>query len=209
MIMWRILVFMALLLLNSPVQRPCHPLYSRKSAKSLGKFVISDRNGDQPMTLDPRIIQCEATVAAPIQAVWDAWTTNEGASTFFAPQANISAQPGGPYEIFFNPDAPKGTRGAEGMLVLAVQEPLFLSFTWNAPPHLPTVRGQYTHVEIRLQSISENSTHVTLEHGGWGTGGEWESAFDYFVRAWGKVVLPRLVQRFESGPIDWNNPTST
>jgi uncharacterized protein YndB with AHSA1/START domain len=160
------------------------------------------------MTQDPQIIQCEAVVPAPIQSVWEAWTTNEGAVTFFAPETNICAEPGGAYEIFFRPDAPAGSRGAEGMQVLAVQEPYFLSFTWNAPPHLPTVRGQFTHVEIRLQSVDEQSTRITLEHGGWGSGGEWDEAFDYFVRAWGQVVLPRLVYSFEKGPVNWENPPS-
>lgn len=179
-----------------------------KSAKSLGKIVISNRNDVHHMSQDPQIIQCEAIVAAPIQSVWEAWTTNEGASTFFAPAANISAKPGGAYEILFNPSAPAGSRGAEGMTVLAVQEPIFLSFTWNAPPHLPTVRGQFTHVEIRLEEVDNENTRVTLEHGGWGTGGEWDAAFDYFVSAWGKVVIPRLVHRFAEGPVDWDNPPS-
>ena len=29
-------------------------------------------------------------------------------------------------------------------------------------------------------------------------------AFEYFERAWGQVVLPRLRYRFERGPIDWD-----
>lgn len=112
----------------------------------------------------------------------------------------------GPYEILFNLDAPKGSQGAEGMVVLAVQAPVFLSFTWNAPPHLPDVRGQRTHVAIRLEGINATTTRVHLSHGGWGTGGQWDEAFAYFTRAWSKVVLPRLAYRFRHGPVDWNNP---
>ena len=157
---------------------------------------------------ESRKVECEATVPGPIKAVWDAWTSEEGALTFFSPAARIVAEPNGPYEILFNPDAPDGTQGAEGMRVLAVQSPTFLSFTWNAPPHLPNVRGHRTHVEVRLTSIDEAHTHVQLSHGGWGEGGQWDEAFDYFSRAWPKVVLPRLVYRFENGPIDWHNPPS-
>ena len=36
--------------------------------------------------------------------------------------------------------------------------------------------------------------------------GEWDQSFDYFTRAWGEVVLPRLKYRFEEGPIDWEVP---
>ncbi|MEX0326883.1 MAG: SRPBCC domain-containing protein [Puniceicoccaceae bacterium] len=155
---------------------------------------------------DLKTVQCVAEVPAPIDAVWEAWTTEGGVVSFFAPAVNLRAEPDGPYEILFNPDAPEGTQGAEGMRFLALQEPTFLSFTWNAPPHLPEVRGQRTWVEIRLEELDSTSTRVQLLHGGWGTGGQWEEAFDYFVRAWGKVVLPRLVYRFENGPVDWSNP---
>ena len=151
-------------------------------------------------------IECEITVSASIEDVWRAWTTQEGAVTFFAPAANISATPGGPYEIFFNPDASPGERGAEGMIVLAIQAPTFLSFTWNAPPHLPEVRGQHTHVEVRLSALGSDRTIVHLSHGGWGTGDQWDKAYAYFSRAWSRTVLPRLAYSFETGPIDWQSP---
>ena len=153
-----------------------------------------------------RTIQCEVRVPAPIGAVWRAWTTEEGAVSFFSPAARIVAESDGPYEILFNPAAEEGSRGAEGMRILALQEPTFLSFTWNAPPSLPEVRGQRTHVDLRLEAIGPDSTRVQLIHGGWGTGGQWDEAFAYFSRAWARVVLPRLVYRFENGPVDWSNP---
>ena len=155
---------------------------------------------------DVKTIECDVTVPAPIADVWQAWTTAEGLISFFAPAANIETKPGGAYEILFNPEAAEGNRGAEGMRFLALQEPVFLSFTWNAPPHLPEVRGQRTHVEVRLEERGANQTRVRLSHGGWGTGGQWEEAFAYFSRAWEKVVLPRLVHRFAQGPVDWSNP---
>jgi hypothetical protein len=47
---------------------------------------------------------------------------------------------------------------------------------------------------------------VTLTHSGCGDGGESDEAFEYFVRAWKDVALPRLAYRFSAGPIDWSNP---
>ncbi len=35
-----------------------------------------------------------------------------------------------------------------------------------------------------------------------------DEAYDYLVRAWSDIVLPRLKYRFEKGPVDWNNPPS-
>ena len=138
----------------------------------------------------------------------NAWTTMEGAVCFFAPEAKIEARPGGAYELYFNPAAPEGERGAEGMRILAMQEPQFLSFTWNPPPHLPTVRGQQTLVQIRIEAISDGLSKVTLQQDGWGTGDEWDAAYAYFERAWCKIVLPRLKYYLEEGPIDWTNPAT-
>ena len=89
---------------------------------------------------------------------------------------------------------------------MAIQTNSVLSITWNAPPHLPDVRNQRTHVCIRFEQLMENKTKVTPHHDGWGISGQWEEAFEYFKIAWGKVVLPRLKYRFEVGPVDWNNP---
>jgi uncharacterized protein YndB with AHSA1/START domain len=138
--------------------------------------------------------------------VWRAWTTKEGAESFFAPSCNIALKPGGAYEMLFDLEAAPGEQGGEGMVVMAIQPQRMLAFTWNAPPHLPSVRGQRTHVVVRLCETEAGETRVTLRHDGWGEGGEWDAAFEYFGRAWADVVLPRLKRRFERGPIDWSHP---
>lgn len=155
-------------------------------------------------TRTERAITCEVTVKAPIEKVWEAWTTQEGITSFFAPGCNVDLRADGLYEIFFAPDAEPGMRGADDMRILALQEPSMLSFTWNAPPSLPKVRGQRTHVTLRLEPAGDGRTCVRLTHDGWGDGGEWDKAFAYFERAWNEVVLPRLVKRFRNGPISWD-----
>ncbi len=70
----------------------------------------------------------------------------------------------------------------------------------------PRIRGQKTHVSVYFNKIDENNTEVNLIHDGWGDDEEWNKVFDYFDRAWGKIVLPRLKYRFENGPVDWKNP---
>ena len=153
-----------------------------------------------------RHIFCETIVEAPRAQVWEAWTTADGIRSFLAPACGIELRPGGPYEIYFNPDAPEGLRGGDTLRILAFQAPEMLSFTWNAPPSLPQVRPHHTHVLLRFYEEGENRTRLTLTHDGWGSGGEWDEAFKYFSHAWPQIVLPRLQARFESGPIDWANP---
>lgn len=156
-----------------------------------------------------RIITANLLVPARRREVWRAWTTEAGIRTFFAPAGCIDLRPDGPYEIYFDPVAEAGSRGGEGMRVLAVQEPELLSFTWNAPPSLPTVRAQRTSVLIRLDEAPGDRTRLQFHHSGWGNGGEWDQAFSYFEHAWLHIVLPRLIWRFINGPLDWNDPPAS
>lgn len=149
-----------------------------------------------------RAVDKEVIVTATPEQVWNAWTTREGITTFFAPDAKIEARVGGAFEIYINPLAEPGMRGADGMRFLALQPPRMLSFDWNAPPHLPQAREQRTFVVVRIHPVSEKETRVTLHHTGWGDGGEWDKAYAYFDRAWGNV-LGNLKKRFDSGPVDW------
>jgi uncharacterized protein YndB with AHSA1/START domain len=149
-----------------------------------------------------RAIDKEVVVPAGVEQVWQAWTTREGITSFFAPDARIDARVGGPFEIYINPYAEPGMKGADSMRFMALQPPRMLSFDWNAPPSLPEARAQRTFVVVRLHPVSDGQTRVTLHHTGWGDGGEWDKAYAYFDRAWGNV-LGNLKKRFESGPVDW------
>jgi uncharacterized protein YndB with AHSA1/START domain len=151
---------------------------------------------------EERSVRSYVVVPAGIDDVWKAWTTTEGVKSFFAPDARVEARVDGPFEVYFNPFAPEGMKGADGMRFLAVQEKKMITFTWNAPPSLPEARKQRTYVTVRFLPEGEKSTRVTLYHGGWGEGGEWDKAFAYFEKAW-HAVLVALEERFTRGPRDW------
>jgi uncharacterized protein YndB with AHSA1/START domain len=155
-----------------------------------------------PVAAAERAIDKQVLIAANVDQAWEAWTTRDGIVGFFAPDARIEARPGGAFQIHFDPTAPEGMKGADDMRFLALQPKKMLSFDWNAPPHLPQARAQRTVVIIRFEPVGEGQTRVSLHHTGWGEGGEWDQAFDYFDRAWG-FVLANLKKRFDSGPIDW------
>ena len=159
--------------------------------------------GALPALAQERQIVKEVVVKAPVPAVFNAWTTSEGLASFFAPEARVEARSGGPFEVYFNPYAPAGSKGADDTRVMAVQQDRMISFTWNAPPHLPETRAQRTLVIVRTTPAGEGQTKVTLTHVGWGEGGQWDQTFAYFDRAWGGV-LANLQKRFaEDKPIDW------
>ena len=139
---------------------------------------------------------------ATLDQAWDAWTTRDGIVSFFAPDANIELRVGGAFQIYIDPTAPAGSKGADEMRFMAIQPKKMLSFDWNAPPSLPEARAQRTFAVLRFEPLSDKATRITLHHTGWGDGGEWDKAYAYFDKAWGNV-LSNLKKRFETGPQDW------
>ena len=123
-------------------------------------------------------IRKEVELAAPVADVWAAFSTSEGAKTFFGYDARIELRMGGAYEIFFDQDA---------------------------PPDFPDVRAaEKAFVVVRLDTTSRG-TRVRLDHLGFGEGASWDGVHGYFARAW-DLVLAWLEHRFQVGPVDWSHP---
>lgn len=137
-----------------------------------------------------RTIKHEVVVEAPIADVWHAWTTVDGLTKFFAPGAKVELREGGPFEIYFMPDAPEGQRGADGCRVIAFKPMESLSFTWNAPPSIPNLRsaGKQTNVTLNFQEIEPGKVHVSLTQPVPETGEDWDKYAAYFEKAWPAVL---------------------
>ncbi|PKK82351.1 MAG: hypothetical protein CVT49_14025 [candidate division Zixibacteria bacterium HGW-Zixibacteria-1] len=154
-----------------------------------------------PKETSDKILKKEITVPATIERVWDAWTTSEGAATFFSVHNKIDLRLGGPYEIYFNHEAAYGQRGSEGCHILSYLPKQMLSFEWNAPPDFGPLRRQHTQIILQFEPVGTDSVKVTLAQIGWGVGAEWERLYEYFDRAWG-YVLENLRKSFAETPSD-------
>jgi len=155
-----------------------------------------------PVPAAERAIDKEIVVNATLDQAWESWTTREGIVAFFAPDARIEPRVGGAFQVYMDPGAPPGQKGADDMRYLALQPKKMISFDWNAPPFLPEARAQRTFVVVRFEPVTDKTTRITLHHTGWGEGGEWDKAYAYLDRAWGGV-LGNLKKRFDNGPQDW------
>src|SRR6185436_2069507 len=111
---------------------------------------------------EERAIVKEVVVKATVETTYRMWTTSEGIQSFFAPEAIVDPRPDGAFHLHFNPFGPPGLKGADDMRFLALQPPRFLSFTWNAPPHLPEARKQRTVVTVRFAPEGDGATRVSL-----------------------------------------------
>jgi uncharacterized protein YndB with AHSA1/START domain len=177
----------------------------REAMKAI--FLLIILNGAVSMAQDEeKAIRLRIEINAPVNEVWNAWTTESGIKSFFAPDCKLDLRVDGSYEIYFNPDAVEGTRGGEGNKILAIEKEKLLSFTWNAPPAFPEIRKERTVVILRFKRTGEKSSILNFTQIDWGESDQWNQVFEYFSKAWGKIVLPRLKYRFEHGPLDWNSP---
>ena len=153
---------------------------------------------------DERYILVEIIVNGNIEEVFKAWTTEEGVKSFFAPECDIDLKVDGTYNIYFFPYEEPGKRGAEGIRIFALEPNKMFSFSWGAPRLLfPNVKKQRTLVVLKFEDLGNNKTKLILHQTGWGDGEEWDKAFEYFENAWENVVLKRLQDRFNNGPIKW------
>ncbi len=154
-----------------------------------------------PVTASERALHAEVIVNAPLQAVWQAWSTNEGVRSFMAPKANIDLRIGGAYEIFFNPADDR--MSTKGMKVLAYIPGEMLAFEWCLPKdEFPQFKDSRGWVVVQLSPIGASQTRVRVTHLGWGQGAEWDRAYAHMERGWTELTQ-RLAARFEKGPMDW------
>jgi len=167
-------------------------------------YPVGEVRGEVPK-METRELRRSVVVDAKLDDVWQAWTTEEGVRTFFAPQAKIDLRVGGAYEMYFMPDAPEGTRGSEGCTFVEIVPQKRLVFTWNFPPTIPSIRNKKTTVSLDFSSVGDDQTSVSMVHTGFKEGEDWDKGYKYFEDAWA-LVLERLKYRFSTGPLDWSNP---
>lgn len=174
--------------------------------KMINKLFFVFLFGGLVMNAQNKSIHFEIEFNAPPSEVYNAWTTVEGIKSFFAPDGKIELKKFGDYHIYFFPENPNGSRGAEDELIISYEKDKMFSFTWGFPPPLPDLReNQKTVVLLRFIETKDGKTKFVFTQSGWGENEDWQKGYNYFVAAWGKAVLARLKYRFEAGPIDWNN----
>ncbi len=158
-----------------------HPMH----VSLMSEHYPSDRYVTRPSA---RILTKEIIAQTTLDKAWHAWTTADGVTSFFVPDAIIELRPGGRYELIIVPTGPKGQRGSEGCHVLSFLPQSMLSFEWNAPPQFGELRDKRTIVVLTFEEFGPGQIRVVLNHLGWGRGEQWNQVYDYFDRAWSGVL---------------------
>jgi uncharacterized protein YndB with AHSA1/START domain len=138
----------------------------------------------------------EVKLPASQDAVWTAFTTSEGLSTWLTPDAVVVLRNGGEWTAHF----PGGGTGGGTILSFTSKHTLVMSAM--APEMFPHVRAERTIATWEFTPIDANTTQLTLKQTGWKQGEEWDKAYAYLA-AGNAQLLETLLRRFEKGPIDW------
>lgn len=138
------------------------------------------------------MVYSEKTLDAPVETVWDDWTTSAGLESFMAPKAFVEATPGGRFDVWFAPDAPQGQRGSEDGMVMGIQiaddRTRMIGFTWAMPPYMAEIRPHKTAVQIWFVPVGADKTRLRLFHTGFGDSAAWQEGRDYFAKTWPDVL---------------------
>ncbi len=134
------------------------------------------------------------TVAAPREAVWKAWTTAEGLSSWMAPHADIDACVGGVMRVSYDAAGSLDDgKAIENRIVALEPRRLMTIQVSRAPEGFPfrDVVGRMK-TEIRLEDVSEGGTRVSFVGSGFGDDAESRKMRTYFRK--GNAVTARRLQ---------------
>lgn len=146
-----------------------------------------------------RALRFEATVPAPLDDVWTAFTTQEGLATWLWRDVRVDLRPGGDWVVLF----PGGKTGGGTIVSFAPKRRITMAAM--APEQFPEVRAQRTTAVFEFEAVTPDSTKVTLTQTGWKQGREWDEAYEYLATG-NATLLQQLHRRFVSGPLPWPKP---
>lgn len=151
-----------------------------------------------------RVLRQQVVVGAPLDSVWRAYTTKEGLRSFMAPVVSIDLRVGGMREASYDPDARIGDPGNIVNEILAYLPREMISFrvvqTPTGFPYPEAVKQLWT--VVQLDPMEDERVRVTATMLGFGDGQPWDALYQAFRRD-NMIEFRRLVERFETGPIDW------
>jgi uncharacterized protein YndB with AHSA1/START domain len=145
-------------------------------------------------TDSPQALIIELSIPAPLDAVWNAFTTKEGLSTWLAPDVLVGLKPGGDWLVKF-----PGSTGGGTIVSFVPEKELVIDAL--APDRFPHVRAARTRAVFTFTAKGDR-TLVRLSQTGWQRGPEWDAAYEYLA-AGNAQMLGMLHHRFVVGPTDW------
>lgn len=157
-----------------------------------------DPNGD-------RAIQLSIEVPGSREAVFDAYATTDGFTSWAVPVALIDLRIGGISEASYDGGARIGDpNNIRNEIVAFVPGRLLVLRNVQAPAtFIDADLFQRTVIIVEFVELDASRTRVTITNAGYGSGERFDRLYRQFEWA-NAYTLEALRERFERGPIDWN-----
>ena len=144
---------------------------------------------------DTSPIVVEGVVAAPVDAVWAAWTTNEGLRSWLAAHAEIDLRIGGLMRANYDPRGALGDPQTVEREILSFESNRMLSFRVakfpDGYPFVSVIRSMWT--VVYFEPLGQERTQVRIVSLGLGDTNE-----DSRVRALFEQGSPTILQQLQS-----------
>ena len=141
-------------------------------------------------------IVSEAVVNAPVEAVWNAWTTVDGIQSWMVAKADIELRVGGLWRTSYTRDADLAGDAAIHHRILAFDPPRMLAFqTIKTPKNFPFAGIVRTWTVVYLEPAGAGQTKVTGRMVGYGDDQETLKMRAFFEKG-NAATLDALVKRF-------------
>ena len=155
-----------------------------------------------------RTLRQSVVVAAPVAAVWTAFTTTDGYLSWAMPVASVDFRVGGVIEASYVRGAKLGdANNIRNEIIAYAPERMFAIRNRNAPSDAPfdVATFQSLHTVVLFDDEGSGRTRVTIVQPGYGAGEKFAKLWSFFE--WGNgATLAALRDRFVNGPTDWSKP---
>ncbi|WP_395374000.1 SRPBCC domain-containing protein [Marinicella sp. W31] len=143
-----------------------------------------------------QIIHINCELSCDHRQAFKEFTDNQLLESWLCVKANVIAEQGGAYELFWQPEKPE-INSTLGCCMTAVQPQQLLSFEWRSPVQFKDFANQadpLTHVTVSFFP-KKDTTIVHLIHSGWRKTEEWEAARQWQLNAW-KMAFSTLQKKY-------------
>jgi uncharacterized protein YndB with AHSA1/START domain len=152
-----------------------------------------------------RVQALTIVIDAPVHAVWQAFTTDEGFTRWAVPVTHITPGNDGMMESSYSLKAKIGDPdNIKNRIVVYLPERLLVIQNVHVPkgaPFDPALIGQLRTM-FEFQDLGNGKTRLTESGVGYGEGAGWDSMYAHF-RDGNAEEMESLAQSFLGHPIDW------
>lgn len=141
-----------------------------------------------------KVIHLVTTLGCPPAVAFAHFTRPEKLTEWLSEAAEVKAEVGGEYELFWEPDR-RDRNSTLGCRVTAVTPDQLLAFEWKSPAQFAAFANAadpLTHVVVALVPVG-GSTVAHLTHTGWRSTADWEEARAWQECAW-RMALDTLAK---------------